>query len=156
MKLSEEFVNCPRICKFSFDNLFFWPYIFAFRNGILLPKLLWEKIVLVIKKNYHSWEKSTRIKLKADNNATKYLPFCQSDDAKKVADIIVSRLLSLWLNLWDFYRHEWYIVVLQRSPNPWKSKKKKKIFYFPFRLLTSTRYQIYNVLLSAYVWTRNI
>ena len=73
------------------------------------------------------------------------------------ANIIVSRLLSLWLNLWDFYRHEWYIVVLQRSPNPWKSKKKKKIFYFPFRLLTSTRYQIYNnVLLSAYVWTGNI
>ena len=48
------------------------------------------------------------------------MAFCQSDDAKKVADIIVSRLLSLWLNLWDFYRHEWYIVVLQRSPQSLK------------------------------------
>ena len=48
------------------------------------------------------------------------MAFCQSDDAKKVADIIVSRLLSLWLNLWDFYRHEWYNVVLHRSPQSLK------------------------------------
>ena len=67
VKLSEEFVNCPRICKFSFENLFFLALHICFQ------------------KNYYSREKSTGIKLKADNNATKYLPFCQSDDAKKVA-----------------------------------------------------------------------
>ena len=122
-----------------------WKKILGFRN-------MQEKL-----ENQYSQKKSTGINLKARHNSKKILPFCQSDDAKKVADKHHS--LPLIVVMTQFMRLLQARMVHCGPPKlpPIPERvKRKKIFYFPFRLLTSTRYQIYNVLLSAYVWTGNI